>query len=109
MVGAGQILFCTLTYTLSVPAFPSHELLKAVQDGTKTVMVDGVKTKQTVKKVFVSLREGGYVYRIKRFLGKNSCGKIRAQFVCTLSERLENYTRCFTTVILQEQKDQVKK
>ena len=50
MVGAGQILFCTLTYTLTVPALPSHELLKAVQDCTKTVLVDGVKTKQTVKK-----------------------------------------------------------
>ena len=55
-----------------------------MQDGTKTIIIYGVKTKTTVKKVFVKLKEGSSVYRKKRVIGKKSAGKVRTQFVCTL-------------------------
>ena len=79
------ILLVYFTYIVkTLPSLTEHEFSKTVQDGTKTIIIDGVKTKTTVKKVFVKLKEGSYVYRKKRVIGKKSAGKVRAQFVCTL-------------------------
>ena len=100
------ILLVYFTYIVkTLPSLPEHEFSKTVQDGTKTLIINGVKTKTTVKKVFVKLKEGSYDYRKKRVIGKKSAGKVRAQFVCTSCERMKTYTSCFATVLLQEQEE----
>ena len=100
------ILLVYFTYIVNtLPSLPEHDFSKTVQDGTKTIIINGVKTKTTVKKVFVKLKEGSYVYRKKRVIGKKSAGKVRAQFVCTSCEQMKTYTSCFATVLLQEQEE----
>ena len=92
------ILLVYFTYIVkTLPSLTEHEFSKTVQDGIKTIIIDGVKTKTTVKKVFVKLKEVSYVYRKKRFIGKKSAGKLRAQFVCTSCEREKIYTSCYCT------------
>ena len=95
------ILFVYFTYIVkTLPRLTEHEFSKTVQDGIKTIIIDGVKTKTTVKKVFVKLKEGSYVYRKKRFIGKKSAGKLWGQFVCTSCEREKIYKSGFATVLL---------
>ena len=72
------ILLVYFTYIVNtLPSLPEHDFSKTVQDGTKTIIINGVKTKTTVKKVFVKLKEGSYVYRKKDPLytlyKRNSC------------------------------------
>ena len=56
------ILLVYFTYIVkTLPSLTEHEFSKTVQDGIKTIIIDGVKTKTTVKKVFVKLKEGSYV------------------------------------------------
>ena len=44
------ILLIYFTYIVkTLPSLTGHEFSKTVQDGTKTIIIDGVKTKATVK------------------------------------------------------------
>ena len=52
------ILLVYFTYIVkTLPSLPEHKFSKTVQDGTRTIIIDGVRTKTTVKKVFVKLKE----------------------------------------------------
>ena len=81
----------------NAPSISNTSMHKTVQDGTKTIINDGVRTKTTVKKVFVKLKEGSSVYRKKRVIGKKSAGKVRAQvFISSLcTEPTLNLTLTF--------------
>ena len=97
------ILLVYFTYIVkTLPSIPEHEFSKTVQDGTKTINIDGVRTKTTVKKVFVKLKEGSYVFRKKRVIGKKSAVKVWTQFVCTLwtGENIYKYITNFLIFIL---------
>jgi len=50
------VYFTCIVKTL--PSLPEHEFSKTVQDGTKSIIIDGVKTTTTFIKVFVKLKEG---------------------------------------------------
>ena len=52
------ILLVYFTYIVkTLPSLPEHKFFKTVQDGTRTIIIDGVRTKTSVKKVFVKLKE----------------------------------------------------
>ena len=74
----------------NAPSISNTSMYKTVQDGTKTIINDGVRTKTTVKKVFVKLKEGSSVYRKKRVIEKKSADILRSVFTRELSVREEN-------------------
>ena len=43
-------------------------------------------------KVFITLQEGGYKYRKRRFIGVRGSTNFRAQFVCNQCEQLGKFT-----------------
>ena len=49
------ILLVYFTYIVNtLPSLPEHDFSKTVQDGTKTIIINGVKTKTTVKKCLLN-------------------------------------------------------
>ena len=45
-----------------------------------------------MKKVFITLHEGAYKYRKKRFIGMRGSNNFRAQFICNECEKLGKFT-----------------
>ena len=77
------LLILQLYYVVSEDEdeLPDHHFVKKIQDGKKTIVVNGQKEIITVKKMFITLHEGAYKYRKKRFIGVRGSSNFRAQFV----------------------------
>ena len=59
--------FIGIFLVLSVISLVStYEVVKKVQDGQKTVTVDGVKKKLTLKRVFITIHHEGYTFRKRK-------------------------------------------
>ena len=54
------LLILQLYYVVSEDELPDHHFVKKIQDGQKTIVVDGQKEKISVKKMFITLHEGAY-------------------------------------------------
>ena len=76
------LLILQLYYVICEDEIPDHHFVKKLQDGKKTVIVDGQKEHIIVKKVFITLHKGAYKYRKKRFIGVRGSNNFRAQFIC---------------------------
>ena len=98
-----------IALTLSVISLVcSYEVVKKVQDGQKTVIVDGVKKKLTVKKVFITIRHEGYTYRKRKVTGKREDGTYRVVFICSECAKMDRllYANSVVTVTdLEKEED----
>ena len=54
-----------------------HKFIKRTKDGPKTVVISGIKEKIIVRKIFVTLEIGEFIFRKKSFFGKRESGKFR--------------------------------
>ena len=59
------LIAISLSLSCAIPSLPQHEFVKKIQPGKKTVTYRQTGEKQvlTLKKVFVSLVQGPYVYK----------------------------------------------
>ena len=80
------------------------EIIRKVQDGKKTITVDGQKKTIMVKKVFITLVDGGYTYRKKKVTGTREMGVYRVQFVCIECSRLGLFLGAYCSVSVEDPK-----
>ena len=89
-------LFCFFIYFII--CVPEYEISKKVQNGIKTVTENGAKRSYTVKKVFITIIEGCYVYRKKKVIGKRENGRYKVLFVCSDCSKLDKLVYVYSTV-----------